>query len=105
MAAIPTGGRRARHKGVSARPGDPTFYRGADYRLDESIGYLLRQLRIQMDRAIDAEMAEHELTGVQWGPLLLIDLGLGNTAAELARLACVDTGAMTRMLDRLEAKG
>jgi DNA-binding MarR family transcriptional regulator len=98
-------GRRTRRKGVSARPGDPVFYRGDDYRIDESIGYLLRQLRIRMDRAIDAEMAEHELTGVQWGPLLAIDLGLGDTAAELARVACVDTGAMTRMLDRLEAKG
>ena len=58
-----------------------------------------------MERAIDAEMAEHDLTGVQWGPLLIIDFGLGNTAAELARVGCVDTGAMTRMLDRLEAKG
>ena len=41
---------------------------------------------------------------MQWGPLLLIHFGFGNTAAELARAACVDTGAMTRMLDRLEAK-
>ena len=89
----------------SARPGDPEFYRGDDYRVKESIGYLLRQLRIHMDRAIDAEMAEHDLTGVQWGPLLLIHFGFGNTAAELARAGCVDTGAMTRMLDRLEAKG
>jgi len=98
-------GRRTRRKGVSARPGDPVFYRGDDYRIDESIGYLLRQLRIRMDRLIDAEMAELELTGVQWGPLLAIDFGLASTAAELARVACVDTGAMTRMLDRLEAKG
>jgi DNA-binding MarR family transcriptional regulator len=88
----------------SARPGDPEFYRGDDYRINESIGYLLRQLRIHMDRAIEAEMAEHDLTGVQWGPLLLIHFGVGGTAAELARAGCVDTGAMTRMLDRLEAK-
>ena len=98
-------GRRARRQPASAHPGDPTFYRGDDYRLDESIGYLLRQLRIQMDRAIDAEMTEHDLTGAQWGPLFAIGQGLGNTAAELSRLACVDTGAMTRMLDRLETKG
>lgn len=90
---------------ASSRPGDPAFYRGDDYCVNESIGYLLRQLRIHMDRAIDAEMAEHDLTGVQWGPLLMIDKGLGDTAAELARAGCVDTGAMTRMLDRLEAKG
>jgi DNA-binding MarR family transcriptional regulator len=95
----------ARPESRSARPGDPEFYRGDDYRIDESIGYLLKRLRVHMDRAIDAEMTEHDLTGVQWGPLLLIHFGFGNTAAELARAAYVDTGAMTRMLDRLEAKG
>jgi DNA-binding MarR family transcriptional regulator len=89
----------------SARPGDPEFYRGDTYQINESIGYLLKQVRNAMDRAIDDEMAEHDLTGVQWGPLLIIDYGLGSTAAELARIACVDTGAVTRMLDRLEAKG
>ena len=94
-----------RSQSRSARPGDPEFYRGDNYRINESIGYLLKQLRVHMDRAIDAEMAEHDLTGVQWGPLLLIHFGFGNTAAELARAGCVDTGAMTRMLDRLEAKG
>ena len=99
-----TSGRTKRAR-VSSRPGDATFYRGDDYPIAESVGYLLRQVRLQLERAIDAEMAEHDLTGVQWGPLLMIEFGLGNTAAELARVGCVDTGAMTRMLDRLEAKG
>jgi DNA-binding MarR family transcriptional regulator len=98
-------GRRARREAASARPGDPAFYRGDDYRIDESIGYLLRQLRIRMDRAVEAEMTEHDLTGAQWGPLLAVGMGLADTAAELSRLAHVDTGAMTRMLARLEAKG
>jgi len=90
---------------VSAHPGDPHFYRGDDFKVEESIGYLLRTLRIHMDRATDDEMAAYDLTGVQWRPLLALHLGLGDTAAELARIGCVDTGAMTRMLDRLEAKG
>jgi len=105
MAANSTSTRAPRRKPVSARRGDPVFYRGDDFKVDESIGYLLRQLRLQMERAIDTEMTEHDLTGVQWAPLLAIAFGLGGTAAELARLGCVDTGAMTRMLDRLEAKG
>jgi DNA-binding MarR family transcriptional regulator len=46
-----------------------------------------------------------DLTGVQLGPLLILHYDLGTTAADLARIGCVDTGAMTRMLDRLEAKG
>ncbi len=90
---------------VSARPGDPEFYRGDEYRINESIGYLLKQLRVAIERGVDDEMEEHDLTGVQWGPLLMIDQGLGSTAAEIARIGCVDTGAVTRMLDRLEAKG
>ena len=105
MTAIAPPKRRARTLPASAYPGDPTFYRGDDFQVDESIGYLLRTLRIQMDRAIDVEMAPYDLTGVQWRPLLAIHFGLGDTAAELARVGCVDTGAMTRMLDRLEAKG
>jgi len=90
---------------VSARPGDPEFYRGDKFDINESIGYLLKQLRSAIERAVDDEMEEHDLTGVQWGPLLMIDQGLGSTAAEIARIGCVDTGAVTRMLDRLEAKG
>jgi DNA-binding MarR family transcriptional regulator len=42
---------------------------------------------------------------MQWKPLLMLKFGQAETAAELARLNCSDTGAMTRMLDRLEAKG
>ena len=102
--ATQPGAARARHP-VSAHPGDPEFYRGDDFRVEESIGYLLRTLRIHMDRATDDEMAAYDLTGVQWRPLLALHLGLGDTAAELARIGCVDTGAMTRMVDRLEAKG
>lgn len=88
----------------SVRAGDPDFYRGDAYPINDSVGYMLKQIRNGIDRAVDAEMAEHDLTGVQWGPLLLIHYGLANTAAEIARYACVDTGAVTRMVDRLEAK-
>jgi len=92
-------------KELSVRAGDADFYRGDDYPLEDSVGYLVKRLRIVQERLVDAEMAEHDLTGVQWGPLLLIHYGIGKTAAEIARWGCVDTGAVTRMLDRLEAKG
>ena len=89
----------------SVHPGDADFYRGDDYPLNDSIGYLTKRLRVALERLVDAEMDEHDLTGVQWGPLLIIHHGIGTTAAEIARWGCVDTGAVTRMLDRLEAKG
>lgn len=88
----------------SAHPGDPEIYRGEDYPMFESVGYYLKRLRQFLDRAVDNEMAELDLTDVQWAPLLLLHHGKVTTAAEMARLMCADTGAMTRLLDRLEAK-
>ena len=41
----------------------------------------------------------------QWLPLYKLHMGEATTVAELARECQLDTGAMTRLLDRLEAKG
>jgi len=72
---------------------------------EDSVGYLIKQVHTSMNRMIDRDMAPLDLTAMQWRPLVMIYLGRADTAAELARLADVDTGAMTRTLDRLEAKG
>lgn len=81
------------------------FYSGDAYQIEESVGYLLRHVLNSLTRQIDAGMQAHDLTATQWGPLLLMARGRGDTAADLARATAVDTGAMTRMLDRLQAKG
>ncbi len=97
-----------------AKPKSPTpapmlaaagFYRGEEYSIEESVGHILRVLLNSMNRRIDGQMQAHDLTALQWKPLLMLKFGIAGTAAELARLNCSDTGAMTRMLDRLEAKG
>jgi len=75
------------------------------YDPEQSVGYLIKLAHASLQRAVDAEMAALDLTAMQWGPLMLLAMGRGETAAELARSACSDTGAMTRMLDRLESKG
>ena len=72
---------------------------------DDSIGLLIKQVLASMFRMADRSMVEIDLTVMQWRPLLMIHQGKADTAAELARLADVDTGAMTRTLDRLESKG
>lgn len=93
-------------KKTSSRVADaPAFYSGDTYDMDQSLGHIVRSLLNSLARRIDGQMAEHGLTAMQWKPLLMIKLGRGDTAAELARQNCSDTGAMTRMLDRLEAKG
>ena len=81
------------------------FYRGEDYTIEESVGHDLRVLLNSMTRRIDAQMQAYDLTAMQWKPLLMLKFGKADTAAELARQNGSDTGAMTRMLDRLEAKG
>ncbi len=81
------------------------FYAADTYRVQESVGFLLSQVRSSMKRQIDAEMARHGLTDAQWAPLYLISLGSDCTSAELAQRLGIDAGAMTRTLDRLEAKG
>jgi DNA-binding MarR family transcriptional regulator len=81
------------------------FYQGESYDIEDSIGHMVRVLIGSMTRRIDAEMQVHDLTAMQWKPLLMLRTGQADTAAGLARLNCSDNGAMTRMLDRLEAKG
>ena len=81
------------------------FYRVESYTPGESVGYLMRGAWQSLLKNIDAEMQPLDLTGMQWGPLLLIAKGCCDTVATCARASYSDSGAMTRMLDRLEAKG
>ncbi len=80
-------------------------YRAENWRIDESIGYLMRVALSALKREVEAECEAHGMTGEQVLPLLALSQGMCNTGADLARLYDVDPGAVTRMLDRLEAKG
>ncbi len=80
------------------------YYSAESYAIDNSYGYLMRRVQASLLRHIDKRFSPYELTALQWGPLLLLSQGKGNTAASLARALDMDTGAMTRMLDRLQAK-
>lgn len=72
---------------------------------DQSTGNLLRLIYKTINEQLDEGLLPLGLTGAQWRPIVLLDVGNVNTAAELADLIGVDTGAMTRTLNRLEAKG
>jgi DNA-binding MarR family transcriptional regulator len=75
-----------------------------NYTLDESIGYLIRRTGSQLTQTLDRALAEFDMTHAQLGIFLKLLHSHANTAADLAREMMVDTGAMTRMLDRLEEK-
>jgi DNA-binding MarR family transcriptional regulator len=89
--------------GQSTSTAEP-FYSGEGYRIDESVGYLMKLAIASMVRRVDRSLCDEDLTAVQVLPLLAIANGKVGTAAEMARLIGTDPGAATRMLDRLEAK-
>ena len=71
-----------------------------------SLGLLFRQLRDAMWARMKLELAQvgHDLTFSQY--VTLKKLATGSTGVtDLARAAELNPGAMTRLLDRLEAKG
>lgn len=71
---------------------------------DTSIGYLVRTIHQLGYARIDAACADEGLSGIQWSALIAIHFGQ-TTCAALARDLAHDKGAMTRMIDVLEAKG
>jgi DNA-binding MarR family transcriptional regulator len=88
----------------AAAPAPARLYRSAGYTAEESVGYLMRRVMASIVHQADARLVEHGLTSSQWGPLLHLHKAGRSTVAELARCTQVDAGAMTRLLDRLEAK-
>jgi DNA-binding MarR family transcriptional regulator len=98
-------GHASRGKAQALPPVRKGYYDPATWRPEESLGLMLRRVTELLARSIDARMAEYDLTDAQWRPLLKLSLHSEVTATQLARLGECDTGATTRMLDRLEDKG
>ena len=86
-------------------PDCPAFYVAGQHRPDRSVGYLMRKVLGSVLAQVDAPLSAYGLTYVQWLPLFKLVMKEVNTVAGLARELDIDPGAMTRSLDRLEAKG
>lgn len=78
---------------------------GNTYDIRSSTGHRLAQLMQWMRREVEWRMSAFGLTDAQWKPLWFIHCGRAGTAIELARELDMDAGSITRVLDRLEAKG
>ena len=81
------------------------FYTAEGYNPEESVGYLMRNILNGFAHQVESQLAHTDLTNAQWIPLYKVYSGQAITVAELARVCHLDAGAMTRTLDRLEAKG
>ena len=82
-----------------------TYYTVDNFRPENSMGYLMRRIMGVVAQDVEREMEPFGLTDAQWKPLLRLYLRQANTVAELARCCVMDAGSMTRLLDRMEAKG
>ena len=89
------------------------IYDSASYQPGRSIGALLSRVKVEMLAAVDRELMQDkrlaplEMSAAQW--IIVANLAAGpgepKSAADLCKVISYDAGAMTRMLDRLEAKG
>ncbi|WP_321864058.1 MarR family transcriptional regulator [Pseudomonas paraveronii] len=69
------------------------------------LGLLLGRAAILKDKIIDTHMEPHGITAAQFKVLIIMAQFGVDTPAELCRHLSLDSGSMTRMLDRLEQKG
>ena len=68
------------------------------------IGGLLSRVKMALVDALDAELAQFDISAAQY--VILVNLASGcDSSSDLCRSVSYDPGAMTRMLDRLERKG
>ena len=79
-------------------------YSKENFRPTQSIGFLINKARNILTIEMDAALKDLDISSQQMGILMSLTLGLAATPFELSKLLGIDTGLMTRMLDKLEAK-
>jgi len=81
------------------------FYAPGSYRPDESVGLLMKRVLASIVAHAEARLKPHGVTHAQWHPLFrLRQADRPMPVVALARELRMDTGAMTRLIDRLEKK-
>src|SRR5215467_12809619 len=87
------------------------IYDSATYQPGKSIGAMLSRVKAEMLAALDRELAADkrlaplEMSAAQYIVIANLAGSEAKSASELCKGISYDAGAMTRMLDRLEAKG
>jgi DNA-binding MarR family transcriptional regulator len=80
-------------------------YTPESFTLTQSVGFAVNKARNLLVGELDAALKDLGITTQQMGILLSMRGGATQTPFELSKLLGIDTGLMTRMLDKLEAKG
>ncbi|WP_051235674.1 MarR family winged helix-turn-helix transcriptional regulator [Marinimicrobium agarilyticum] len=77
---------------------------GSAFHLHNSFTFWIARLASCMREAFNEALAEHDVSWPQWMILNVLFHELANTPAQIADNIAVDRSAVTRLLDRLEAK-
>ncbi|PMS38159.1 DNA-binding MarR family transcriptional regulator [Trinickia symbiotica] len=80
-------------------------YTKATFNVTESVGFQLVRARNLIIAEMDGALKEFDISSQQMGILLVLRRKLATTPFEMSKMLGMDTGLMTRMLDKLEAKG
>ena len=81
------------------------IYSAEAIRPDNSIGYLISKVRVEVYSHVDRELAPYDMTAAQFSIMAHLAYEIADSASALCSGMSYDPGAMTRMVDRLEAKG
>jgi len=75
------------------------------YILEESFGYHIGSLGVNIKRRMDEYLKPHNLTHLQFSILMSLYKNKVTTQKEILRLTYGDEASITRLVDRLESKG
>jgi DNA-binding MarR family transcriptional regulator len=70
-----------------------------------SVGFSLVKARNVVIGEMDAVLKDLDITAQQMGIILCVGRGIAATPFELSKMLEIDSGLMTRMLDKLEKQG
>jgi len=70
-----------------------------------SVGFSLVKARNVVISEMDAVLKDLDITAQQMGIILCVGRGIATTPFELSKMLEIDSGLMTRMLDKLEKQG
>lgn len=80
-------------------------YTKDNFQMTKSVGFQLNRARNSLVMELDGALQELDITAQQIGILLGLTHGVASTPYELCKILAIDTGLMTRMLDKLEKRG
>lgn len=81
------------------------YYRPETYRAKTAVSYLIRRAHNLILSKFETLFISHDFTFTQWVVLMHLRDDLADTCSEIARNMHHDNGALTRIVDQLEARG